>query len=59
MGAEVAAIIAEEAFWGLDAPIMRLAMPDLPAVGFAKSLEEEVSITADKIVKVVSELLAF
>ena len=38
---------------------MRLAMPDVPAVGFAKSLEEEVSITTDKIVKVVSELLAF
>ncbi len=59
VGAEVAAIIAEGAFWGLDAPVMRLAMPDVPAVGFAKSLEEEVSITADKIVKVVSELLAF
>ena len=59
VGAEVAAIIAEEAFWGLDAPIMRLAMPDVPAVGFAKNLEEEASITTDKIVKSVSELLAF
>jgi 2-oxoisovalerate dehydrogenase E1 component len=29
-GAEIAAVVAEEAFLSLDAPISRLAIPDLP-----------------------------
>ena len=29
-GAEVAAVVAEEAFLNLDAPIARLAVPDVP-----------------------------
>jgi 2-oxoisovalerate dehydrogenase E1 component len=30
-GAEIAAVIAREAFFDLDAPIERLAMPDIPS----------------------------
>ena len=30
-GAELAAVIAEEAFLDLDAPVARLAMPDIPS----------------------------
>ncbi|NNN15247.1 MAG: tungsten formylmethanofuran dehydrogenase [Acidimicrobiaceae bacterium] len=58
VGAEVCAIIAEEAFWALDAPIARLAMADVPAMGYAKNIENELSISADKIVKAASELLS-
>jgi 2-oxoisovalerate dehydrogenase E1 component len=29
-GAEVAAVVAEEAFLSLDAPVARLAIPDIP-----------------------------
>lgn len=40
IGAEVAAIIAEHAFAALDAPIRRLAFPDIPAVPFYAAAEE-------------------
>jgi len=30
-GAEVAAVVADEAFFALDAPVVRLTMPDLPS----------------------------
>jgi 2-oxoisovalerate dehydrogenase E1 component len=30
-GAEIAARVAEEAFFDLDAPVSRLAMPDIPS----------------------------
>ena len=30
-GAEIAAVLAKEAFFDLDAPIERLAMPDMPS----------------------------
>jgi len=49
VGAEVAAVIASEAFYDLDAPVRRLAMPDVPAMAFAPALERAVSIGADDI----------
>lgn len=58
VGAEISALIAEHAFWALDAPISRLAMPDVPAMGFASSLEEALTISTDKIQKAAAELLA-
>src|SRR6202008_1549628 len=30
-GAEIAAIVAQQAFYDLDAPVERLAMPDIPS----------------------------
>jgi 2-oxoisovalerate dehydrogenase E1 component beta subunit len=38
-GAEIAATIAEEAFFDLDAPVRRIAGPDIPAMPFAAPLE--------------------
>lgn len=30
-GAEIAAVLADEAFFDLDAPVQRIAMPDVPS----------------------------
>jgi 2-oxoisovalerate dehydrogenase E1 component len=49
VGAEVAAIVAEEAFWDLDAPVRRLATADVPAYPFAAPLEAELFVDAAKI----------
>lgn len=38
-GAEIAASIAEEAFSSLDAPVLRIAGPDVPAMPFSEPLE--------------------
>ena len=38
-GAEIAATIAEEALFDLDAPIVRIGGPDIPAMPFAAALE--------------------
>jgi 2-oxoisovalerate dehydrogenase E1 component beta subunit len=38
-GAEIAATIAEEALWDLDAPIIRIGGPDIPAMPYAAALE--------------------
>jgi 2-oxoisovalerate dehydrogenase E1 component beta subunit len=40
-GAELSAILAEEAFEWLDAPVMRLAGPEVPAVPYASVFEKE------------------
>ena len=49
VGAEVAAIVAEEAFWDLDAPVRRLATADVPSYPFAAPLEAELFIDTPKI----------
>jgi len=58
-GAEVAATIAEEAFSDLDAPVMRLAGPDVPGIPFSKPLEEWFYITKDKIAESIRKLAAY
>jgi 2-oxoisovalerate dehydrogenase E1 component beta subunit len=58
-GAEVAATIAEEAFSDLDAPVMRLAGPDVPGIPFAKPLEEWFYITKDKVAESIRKLAAY
>jgi 2-oxoisovalerate dehydrogenase E1 component len=45
-GAEIAAVIAKEAFFDLDAPIERLAMPDVPSPHNPLLLEEVLPSTA-------------
>lgn len=49
IGGEIAARIADEAFWYLDAPVKRLAAPDIPAMPYAKSLEDHVMPNQQKI----------
>ena len=46
---EVAAIIAENCLFDLDAPIMRLAGPDVPSMPFSPSLENEVMMNPEKL----------
>ena len=59
VGAEIAAIIAEEAFDGLDAPIMRLAAPDVPSFPYADPLEEFCLPNAAKIGVAMKRLVAY
>jgi 2-oxoisovalerate dehydrogenase E1 component beta subunit len=59
VGAEVAAIIASEAFESLDAPVMRLAAPDVPAFPYNKALEDFCLPNAEKIAKAMRDLAAY
>ena len=56
VGAEVAAIIAEDAFDSLDAPVMRLCGPDVPAMGFAPTLEDEFMPNPEKIANALRKI---
>jgi 2-oxoisovalerate dehydrogenase E1 component len=58
VGAEVAAVVAEEAFYDLDAPVRRLAMADVPAMPFAAPMEQAVSIDSARIAEAMRSLLA-
>jgi len=55
-GAEIAALIAEEAFYDLDAPVVRLAGPDVPGIPYSKPLEEWFFIDRAKIAAAVRAL---
>ncbi|MBI4568002.1 MAG: alpha-ketoacid dehydrogenase subunit beta [Planctomycetes bacterium] len=57
-GGEVAAVIAEEAFEHLDAPVRRLAALDTP-VPYAPTLEDAALPSVGKIVAALRELLAY
>jgi 2-oxoisovalerate dehydrogenase E1 component len=57
VGAEVAAVVAEEAFYDLDAPVRRLATPDVPCFPFAGALEAELLIGIPDVVAAVKALL--
>ncbi|MGB8648090.1 MAG: alpha-ketoacid dehydrogenase subunit beta [Anaerolineae bacterium] len=59
VGAEIAAIIAAEAFEYLDAPVMRLAGPDVPAVPFSKPMQDFFMPNADKIAEALRKLAAY
>lgn len=58
-GAEVAALIASQAFEYLDAPVMRVAGPDVPAVPFARTLQDFFMPNADKIARAIRTLAAY
>jgi pyruvate/2-oxoglutarate/acetoin dehydrogenase E1 component len=58
VGAEVAATIAEEAFEHLDAPVARLAPPNVP-VPFSPTLEDAYLPQVSDIVAAVDELTAW
>ena len=57
-GAEIAATIAEEAFEHLDAPVMRVAAPDMP-VPFSPPLEKAYIPQVDDVVNALRELAAY
>jgi 2-oxoisovalerate dehydrogenase E1 component beta subunit len=57
VGAEIAAIVVEEAFYDLDAPVRRLAMPDVPAMPYAIPMESAVMIGVDEIVAATRSLM--
>ncbi len=57
-GAEVAALIGEEAFEDLDAPVRRLTAPDVP-IPFSPPLEQAVLPQLDDMKEACRELLAY
>jgi len=58
-GAEIAAIIASEAFEYLDAPVMRVAGPDVPAVPFSRTMQDFFMPNADKIAAAIRKLARY
>lgn len=56
---EVAAIISEHCLFDLDAPIKRLAGPDVPAMPYAPPLEKEFMINSEKVEAAMRELAEF
>jgi 2-oxoisovalerate dehydrogenase E1 component beta subunit len=59
VGAEVAAIIAEHALFDLDAPIARLAGPEVPAMPFSPTLEKAYMLTPDIVAAEIEKLAKF
>ncbi|MNY22049.1 3-methyl-2-oxobutanoate dehydrogenase subunit beta [compost metagenome] len=57
VGAEIVATIADEGFDELDAPVLRVAAPFMPAP-FASSLEKGYAVTVDRVVDAVRKTLA-
>ncbi len=58
VGAEVAALVSEQAFEDLDAPIRRLTAPDVP-IPFSPPLEQAVLPQLDQIKEACRELIAY
>jgi 2-oxoisovalerate dehydrogenase E1 component beta subunit len=59
VASEVAATIAEHAFAYLDAPVMRLAAADVPAMPFSPTLEHAFMIDAPKIADALRKLVSY
>lgn len=59
MGAEVAAIIAGEAFEYLDAPVTRLAGPDVPGVPYSPPLQDLFMLDKKKVLEAMRDLAAY
>jgi len=58
-GAEIAAIIASDAFEYLDAPVMRVAAPDAPAVPYARTMQDFFLPNAEKISNALRKLAKY
>jgi 2-oxoisovalerate dehydrogenase E1 component subunit beta len=56
VGAEVCAIVAEEALFELDAPLRRVCGPDVPAMGYAKEYEEAFMPSPERIAAAMRDL---
>jgi 2-oxoisovalerate dehydrogenase E1 component beta subunit len=59
VGAEVSAIIAEGALFDLDAPIQRLAGPEVPAMPFSPTLEKAYMLNGEKVANAIRKLARF
>lgn len=59
VGAEISAMVAEEALFHLDAPIRRLCAPDVPAMGYALPLEEEYLSSPAEMADAMREMVRF
>jgi 2-oxoisovalerate dehydrogenase E1 component beta subunit len=59
VASEVAAIVAEDCFEYLDAPVMRLGGPEIPAMPYSPPLEKFYLVTADKVETSLRELAAY
>ncbi|GAC1305941.1 MAG: alpha-ketoacid dehydrogenase subunit beta [Vulcanimicrobiaceae bacterium] len=59
IGAEISAMVVEEAFFDLDAPIRRLCGPDVPAMGYAATLEEAFMISTERMADAMRDLVRF
>jgi 2-oxoisovalerate dehydrogenase E1 component len=59
VGSEVAALIADEAWRWLDAPVKRLGGLDVPAMPYAQPMEDFFMPNSEKITAVLRELAAF
>jgi 2-oxoisovalerate dehydrogenase E1 component beta subunit len=58
-GAEIAAIIAAEAFDYLDGPVVRVAAPDVPAMPFNKPQEDAFMPSTEKVAAAMRNLAAY
>jgi 2-oxoisovalerate dehydrogenase E1 component beta subunit len=58
-GAEVAAILADDGFAHLDAPVKRLAAPDVPAAPFSHPLQDWFMLNPEKIAQAMRELARY
>jgi 2-oxoisovalerate dehydrogenase E1 component beta subunit len=59
LGAEVAALISEEAFEWLDGPIVRVASPDIPAMPYSHALESSALPNVETITAAMRDLAGF
>ena len=59
IGAEISAILAEEAFDCLDAPIARVTAPDVPAIPFSPPLEKFYMPSVEKIVAALKKTMEY
>jgi 2-oxoisovalerate dehydrogenase E1 component beta subunit len=59
VGAEVAALVADQAFEYLDGPITRLCGPDVPTMPFAQTLEDAYMPSTEKIAAALHQLAGY
>lgn len=56
---EVSAIISENCLFDLDAPVQRLAGPDVPSMPYAPTMEKHFMMNPDKVEKAMRDLAEF
>ncbi len=59
IGAEIAAIVSEEAFEYLDGPVVRVTGPDIPMIPFSPPLQKFFLVDTDRVVAAMEKLAAY